>query len=477
MDISVLLALDTAAFERGLAAASAALGQFRSGADVCFEALGQVGQGLDTAAEAASSGAEAVSEAAEAASELAEAASDAAEAQARQADAAGDAGKALQGAAAAARMLPGPFAEVASGGLAAADAARKAGEAAKLFGVSMDAAMSATLVLALVAAVVKLVQTIREARKAAEELQKQTQQDNLAASVRSAAASYERLLEKMDAAAAKARGLSDAAAAGADIDRQRHLEEIERRRQLDILSGMDEGTANAKAESARNAATFGWERADSDAAIEAMRAELSQNEAKIAAAQAQQSRLVDLSKGQVGDAQAQTMAAAVELEKTIEGLRGASEVLKARMEAEGRRGALIDVKEQNAGLARDVEAKRRADAEAEAAAAAEEAARSAAAREAEKARREAEKEAARAAKEAERESARGTRSGANARSFSESPISFSGDRLARIGGFTGGSSTDQARRQTDLLSSIASVARRIADKLDSKSSNQGVLLT
>ena len=51
MDLSVLLALDSKAFEAGLKAAQGALDAFKAGADACFESVGRAQAAIDEAAE------------------------------------------------------------------------------------------------------------------------------------------------------------------------------------------------------------------------------------------------------------------------------------------------------------------------------------------------------------------------------------------------------------------------------------------
>lgn len=445
MDISILLALDSGAFQRGLAAASSALEALKSGADACFDALGQAEAQMDAAAEAAAQQAASAQQAAAATTDAAGATEALAEAQRSQGAAAIDAGKALQGASAAASVMPGPLGEIARGALSAAGAAQKAGEAARQFGVSMEAATRTVLVLALVAAVAKLVQTIRETRRAADEMRESIKSGNLAAAADDAAAAYGRLIEKIDAAAARERARVDAAAPAREAERAAELEEVEAERQRRILAGGDETAANDWAARERARISASHEREDLRGESRAARLELMDNMRRAEIMREEEERLRRIALEQTGDDKTRTMERANAVARDRQGVLDANAALQLRIDGEGARARLIDLRERNAAGALDVEAQRRADAEAEAAAAAEEAASSAAARKAER--------AARAAPAWEAVGGAG----------SEAAIQT--DRLARIGGFVGGGAAaasdaaretlETAREQKRLLEKIA----------------------
>lgn len=465
MDISVLLALDTAAFQQGLQAAADALGQFKAGADVCFEALGKAQAKIDEAADAAAKEAAKVTEAASAAKakaeaelEAAKATSAASQSSAEAADKAEDLGKELgkaKGAmgvvGGAAAALQGDFQGMVGGTMQAANGLRA-------LGVSMQTAMKATVVLAVVAAVVSLAKAIADAREKAERFKEAIRLDNLAASVDSAASHFRLLAGQMERAVALAKGLDDASGLARRIEQERQLAQLEKERNEALLAGGDAGVVNRTFDARRRELEFSFKRDESADAVSDIRREREQNAARREALAEQEAELRSQSWRYYDEAQAayrkggagflerlgrgdftnssneEYVAKGKELGarsselgneanrilEQIMALEAEDRVLAARLEAEQGRGDVIRLQEEAAALAAAIQ---------------------------EKGSSEPEKEPP------PKEAADG----------SWGSLQTTSDRLARIGGFVGGSNLMQnhareqlqvARRQQQLLEQI-----------------------
>lgn len=471
MDISVLLALDTAAFQQGLRAATDALGQFKAGADVCFEAIGKAQAKIDEAADAAAKEAAKVTEAAEAAKaeaeaerEAAKAAKEAAEAQEENATAnekgakaAALSGEAIKGAAAAARLLPGPVGEVAGQTAALAGAARSAANGVSALGVSIRTAMNATLVLAVVAAAVSLAKAIADARSRAEELTRGIQFDNMRSGAEGAASAFSRLCSEMERAAGLQRGLDDAAGASRRLEQEKQLAELERDRNRELAAGGDADEVNGRYDAKRRSLEFSFQRDNNAAEVSGLERDRSANAERRAAIAQELDRLEDQWREQAARAMESTTAMsqtmwpqrkaryAEEAERwggeasktagTMESLRAelaaledADKVLAKNLETAQGRGALIDVQQEAANLA-----------------------------------------AAIPKKEPEPSGGAG-REGAGGAGGGWGALQTSSDRLARIGGFVGGgyARQNEAREQVQLGKERNRILREIAENTKRK---------
>lgn len=298
-----------------------------------------------------------------------------------------------------------------------AGGAVQAANGMRLLGMSLKAAMDATLVLALAGAIYALVQKIREARREAEELQKQFRLDNLALAVDGATRQFDSLLDRMERAAGLAKGLDEAGRAAQSVERERQLAELERDRNKQLASGADADAVNKAFDAKRRQLEFSFRREDSAAAVAGWRGEMSGNDDRAKALREQANRLTELSWGQEGEAQNKTLQQVLELEKQIAALADANKILAAKIDAEGGRAEVIDLQEEAAALAASIPEKSK-------------------------------EEAGKAAKEP---------------SGSWGSLQTASDRLARIGGFVGGSNMVQnqareqlqvARRQQQLLEQI-----------------------
>lgn len=396
MDISVLLALDTAAFQQGLKAATDALGQFKAGADVCFEALGKAQAQIDAAADAAAKEAAKVTEAAEAARaqaqaerEAAKAATEAASAAEEHADKSENLGEALgkaKGAmgamSGAAAALRGDFQGVASGTM-------QASQGLRALGVSMQTVERASVALAAVGAVIAAVAAAAKVLRERAESLESIRLDNLAAGAERAAGHFERLAGIMERAAGLARSLDDAAASGKRLEQERKLAELERDRNRELASGGDADEVNRRYDARKRELEFSFRREEAGDAVAGLerdraanaerraaltaemndlrnRAESYRAEAQEAYGKGRAGLLGRLARGDVLNQSNQEFAAkgdalsakanelgekAVRLAEQLQALENEDKVLAANLGVARGRAGLVDIQEEAASLA------------------------------------------------------------------------------------------------------------------------------
>lgn len=298
MDISVLLALDTAAFQQGLKAATDALGQFKAGADVCFEAIGKAQAQIDAAADAAAKEAAKVTEAAEAARAKAEAELEAAKATAeasqssdRAAASAGDLSEALQEAKGGLGVVNGTAA-MASGSLQGmAGGAMQAANGFKMLGASMRTAMMATGILAAVAAVAALTSHLVEAHAAAEDLARSTAMEEMRRAAERSAQAYSDLCDKMERAAGLARALNDVDSSRRRQEQDRKLAELERDRNRELAAGGDAAVVNRRYDERRRELEFSFKRQEAGAGVSDVQRQLDEAQKRLEAVQGRRETL------------------------------------------------------------------------------------------------------------------------------------------------------------------------------------------
>lgn len=246
-------------------------------------------------------------------------------------------------------------AQMASGSLSGmATGAVQAANGMKLLGVSLKTAMDATLILAAAGAVYSLVRAIQQNRKEAEALQKEISLGNLAAAAESARERFEQLGWEMKRTTELARGLDEAAGTARSIERETKLAELEKERNAALARGEDEGAVRRDYEKRRRELEFSFRREDAAATLTGLRSQLAQNEERRAQATQTADRLTRLSYGQEGDEKNETLRQVLELEKQIAALGDAGKVLAAKIEAEEGRGALLDTQEAAAALAAQI---------------------------------------------------------------------------------------------------------------------------
>ncbi len=309
MDISVLLALDTAAFQQGLKAAADALGQFKAGADVCFEALGKAQAQIDAAADASAKEAAKVTEAAEAAKAKAEAEKEAAaatrtaaEAEEKHADSAGtlanELGKAkgaMGVASGAASALQGDFRGVAAGTMQAAQGMRA-------LGLSIQAVEKASVVLAAIGLAVAAVSAaVSEFHRQAQSL-RQIQLDNLSHWAESARDRFNEMNRELERSIALAKGLEDASSAGRRLEQERKLAELERDRNRELAAGGDAEVVNRRYDARRREMEFSFQREDAASGVSSIRTQMADNERRIASLKAQYDEAERIKKANEGTA-------------------------------------------------------------------------------------------------------------------------------------------------------------------------------
>ena len=298
MDISVLLALDTAAFHQGLKAAADALGQFKAGADVCFEALGKAQAQIDAAADAASKEAAKVTEAAEAAKAKAEAELEAAKAtdEATQssdkaAESAGDFSKALQEAKGGLGVVNGTAA-MASGSLEGmAGGAVQAANGMRMLGASMRTAMVATGILAVVAAIGALANHLVEAQAAAEDLGRSTALEEMRRAAERSAQAYSDLCAEMERAAGLSRAMNDVDASRRRLEQDRKLAELERDRNRELAAGGDAEAVNRRYDAKKRELEFSFKRQDAGAGESDLRRQLDEAQKRLDAVKGRREEL------------------------------------------------------------------------------------------------------------------------------------------------------------------------------------------
>ncbi|MBR1837867.1 MAG: hypothetical protein IJ783_11350 [Kiritimatiellae bacterium] len=377
MDISVLLALDTTAFEQGLKAAADALGAFNAGAGAAHAALGATQTQLGAVGAAAKAQADAQKEAAAATASAAEASDKAA-------DSARSLNAALRDAKGGLGIVNGTAA-MASGSLSGmAGGAVQAANGMRMLGVSLNAAMDATLVLALVASLVALFKSIASAREEAERFQDSIRLDNLAAGVKSMAENFRLLADEMQRASALARGLDEAGDSARRIEQQKQLAQLEKERAQALLSGGDADAVNRSFDARKRALEFSFRRDESADAVGDLQRARAENAARreqlqrrAAQLQSQSERYGEESQAAFAKAQAgfwqrlgrgdftnssnaeyraegENLGAKaeeigrewIEVLEQIKALEGEDRVLAAKIESEQGRSALLDLQEE-----------------------------------------------------------------------------------------------------------------------------------
>lgn len=287
MDISVLLALDTAAFQQGLKAATDALGQFKAGADVCFEALGKAQTQIDAAADAAAKEAAKVTEAAEAAraqaqaeieaakatKEAAEAAEEAAKAEENHADKAEDLGKALGEAKGAMGVAGGAAAALSGDFQGVVRGTMQASQGMRAFGFSIKAVERASVVLAAIGAVIATVRTaIDTLRERAESLDA-IRLEGLERGAEKARERFDALARAMERTAGLRRDLDDADGADRRLEKEKKLAELERDRNAALASGGDADEINKRFDAKKRELEFSFERQEAGAKVSGIQSE------------------------------------------------------------------------------------------------------------------------------------------------------------------------------------------------------------
>lgn len=280
MDISVLLALDTAAFQQGLKAATDALGQFKAGADVCFEALGKAQAQIDAAADASAKEAAKVTEAAEAAKaqaeaelEAAKATKEAAAAEANHADKAEDLGKALGEAKGAMGAMGGVAAALSGDFQGVVRGTMQASQGMRAFGASIKAVERASVVLAAVGAVIAAVRTAIDALKERAESLDAIRLEGLERGAEKARDRFDALARAMERAVGLRRDLDDADGADRRLEKEKKLAELERDRNAALASGGDADEINKRFDAKKRELEFSFQRQEAGAKVSGIQSE------------------------------------------------------------------------------------------------------------------------------------------------------------------------------------------------------------
>ena len=319
MDISILLALDTAAFQQGLKAATDAVGQFQAAVAAAMgragDAAQQAGGGVQDAAtaaqrlgEAAQTAGGGVQDAATAAQQLGEAAQtagggvqDAATAAQKLGEAAQTAGGGVQDAATAAQRL-GDAAKTSTAGanelttavkqsqgaMAVASGAASAlsgdfrGVAAgtmqaaggmRAFGVSIKAVERASVVLAAIGAVIATVRTAIDALKERAESLDAIRLEGLERGAEKARDRFDALARAMERAAGLRKDLDDVAGSERRLEQERKLAELERDRNAALASGGDADEINKRFDAKKRELEFSFQREEAGAKVSGIQSE------------------------------------------------------------------------------------------------------------------------------------------------------------------------------------------------------------
>lgn len=281
MDLSIKLALDASGIAGG---AKAAAGQVTAAAQQAVGGLQQLGDAAKTA------GGE-VRDAATATKQLGEAAKSASGGVQDAATATGDLSKAVQEARGGMAVFNGATA-MASGSLEGmAGGAVQAANGLRMLGASMRTAMVATGVLAVVAAVAALTSHLIEARAAAEDLARSTVMEEMRRAAEQSARAYSDLCDEMERAAGLSRAMNDVDSSRRRQEQDRKLAELERDRNRELASGGDADVVNRRYDAKRRELEFSFKRQEAGAGVSDVQRQLNEARKRLEAAQNRRAEL------------------------------------------------------------------------------------------------------------------------------------------------------------------------------------------
>lgn len=384
MDLNVSLKLDASAFEAQLSKSLAVLRELEAqggkvsasvgNLDATMTAAAETSADVATAAEDTAKNLDTVAEAADKASSASESLSLANEKAATETATLSDGMRKAQAGAGALggafQMASGSVASTASGAVACAKGLTEIGFAAQV-------AVRATLVIGLIASAVLLLKTAFEQAAKAEGRLVAIQTGNLASGINSSREAMERYVEVMDRAVDTSRALAEVGAGSRSTQLQTQLYQLEAERNQALQAarenGGNEDAVQLQFDERRNALQLSFDRGESARRVETLQLEKTATEKKLAemqqaldeamenarlarakaagyqkeAAETTWTQKAERLTGyatRYGQISAEETARALQLRSQLEGLQSQATVLEAQIAAEGTKAAMFEAR-------------------------------------------------------------------------------------------------------------------------------------